>query len=72
MTTQADVPTDQQRRKAMPSGMKEDVFNLEEGSVVVQYPERLTQDSFDDFQSYLQLVIRKAKRSIVDESRQED
>ena len=52
----------------MQPGIKEDVFNLEEGSVVVQYPERLTQESFDDFESYLQLVIRKAKRSIVADS----
>ena len=64
-----DPPIPSQRppqgRPTMQPGIKEDVFNLEEGSVVVQYPDRLTQDSFEDFQSYLQLVIRKAKRSVI-------
>jgi len=57
-------PDRQQRRRIMQPGIKEDVFNLEEGTVVVQYPERLTKASFEDFESYLQLVIKKAKRSV--------
>ena len=44
---------------------KEDVFNLEEGRVLVQYPEQMTQASFDEFEAFLHLVIRKLKRSIV-------
>lgn len=47
----------------MQAGMKEDVFTLEEGPVVIQYPERLSRESFEDFESWLQLIIRKAKRS---------
>jgi hypothetical protein len=39
-----------------------------EGQVVLQYPERLSLESFEDFESWLLLVIRKAKRSV----RQED
>jgi len=52
------------RRQLLQSGVKEDVFTLDEGLVVIQYPERLSQESFEDFESWLQLVIRKAKRSI--------
>jgi hypothetical protein len=53
------------RRRPMQSGMKEDVFNLDEGPVVVQYPDRMSEASYQDLEDYLQLVIRKAKRSIV-------
>ena len=48
----------------MAPGTKEDVFTLEEGPVVLQYPEQLSQESFEDFQSWLELIVRKAKRSI--------
>lgn len=56
------------RRRSMQPGVKEDVFSLDEGQVVLKYPERLSPESFEDFESWLQLVIRKAKRSV----RQED
>jgi hypothetical protein len=61
----------QPRRRPMQPGIKEDVFTLEEGPVVIQYPERLSPESFEDFESWLQLVIRKAKRS-VQQDRQSD
>ncbi len=48
----------------MQAGMKEDVFTLDEGPVVLQYPETLSKESFEDLESWLQLIIRKAKRSI--------
>lgn len=54
----------QQRRRPMQAGTKEDVFTLEEGQVVLQYPESLSKESFEDFESWLELVVRKAKRSI--------
>lgn len=46
------------------ANFKEDVFTLEEGQVIIQWPEQLSQESFDDFESWLQLVIRKVKRSV--------
>jgi hypothetical protein len=55
---------EQQRRPQMPSGTKEDVFNLGEGPVVLQYPETMSPESFEDFESWLKLVIRKAKRGV--------
>lgn len=50
------------KRRAMP-GNKEDVFTLEEGSVVLQWPERLSDESVQDLEDWIQLIIRKAKRS---------
>lgn len=50
----------------MQSGTKEDVFTLEEGQVVIQYPDRFSQESFEDLESWLQLVIRKVKRLVRD------
>jgi hypothetical protein len=59
----------QHRRRPMQSGMKEDVFTLDEGQVVLQWPENLSQASFEDFESWLELVIRKVKRSVQSEKR---
>jgi hypothetical protein len=58
------------RRPRQP-GTKEDVFTLDEGAVVLQYPERLSPESFDDFEAWLQLIIRKAKRSVVQTDEEE-
>lgn len=48
------------------SGIAEDRFTLEEGVAMMQWPEHLTKESFEDFQSWVQLVLRKAKRAIRD------
>ncbi len=60
------------RRRSMQTGMKEDVFTLEEGQVVLQMPEKLSQESFEDFESWLGLIIRKAKRSVRSEDDEPD
>ena len=44
--------------------IKQDVFTLDEGKAVIQWPAHLSQDSFDEFDSWLKLVVGKAKRSI--------
>jgi len=46
------------------AGMKEDIFTLKEGDVVFQWPERLSQESFDDLEAWTQLILRKVKRHI--------
>ncbi len=46
------------------SGVKQDIFTLEEGRVVVQWPEKLSAESFQDFEDLLSLIVRKAKRSV--------
>jgi len=49
-------------------GMKQDVFTLDEGEVLLQWPAKLTPESYEDLNDWLQLILRKAKRSIADDS----
>ncbi len=63
----------QQRRRPVQAGMTEDVLNLpEEGQILIQMPEELSQAGFEDFQTWLELIIRKAKRSIRTEEEHEN
>ena len=50
-------------RKQM-QGMREDVFNLEEGQVVLQWPVNLSPESFEDFKGWIDLVLSRAKRAV--------
>ena len=43
---------------------KQDVFNLDEGLVVLQWPSRLSQESYDDLKDWMELQLRKIARSI--------
>jgi hypothetical protein len=49
------------RRQIMP-GTKEDVYSLEEGTVILQWPERISPESAQDLEYWLALIVRKAKR----------
>ena len=49
----------------MKPGTNQDVFTLEEGEVVLLWPNRLSQESFEDFKGWIELVLRKAKRAIL-------
>ena len=45
--------------------MRTDTFILEEGSTVaLQYPSTLTQSSYDDFEDWMKIELRKIKRLI--------
>jgi hypothetical protein len=46
-----------------PSGIRQDIFTLEEGRVVLQWPDRLSAGSLEDFEDWLQLMLRKVRRS---------
>lgn len=46
------------------AGVRQDTFTLDEGQAVLQWPERLSADSFEDFESWIQLQLKKIKRSI--------
>ena len=48
-------------------GMNQDIFTLEEGAVVFQWPAKLSQESYDDLEGWTALMLRKIKRSIVSE-----
>jgi hypothetical protein len=51
-------------RNQMP-GTREDVFNLEEGQAVLQWPEKLSPESFEEFKGWIELVLRRAKRAVI-------
>ena len=40
------------------------MFSLPEGEVVLQWPEPLSPESYEDFESWLNLILRKVKRSV--------
>lgn len=49
-----------------PVGVKEDVFSLDEGAVVLQWPDRLSKTSAQDLQDWLNLIGRKIQRAAMD------
>jgi hypothetical protein len=50
-------------------GVKQDIFTLEEGRIVLQWPERLSASSLEDFEDWWQLMLRKVRRSVKAESK---
>ena len=44
-------------------GMNSDTFTLDEGQVILQWPAKMSAESYEDFKSWLDLVARKAKRA---------
>ncbi len=47
-----------------PSGSRQDTFSLDEGMVILQWPATLSSDSYEDFESWIQLQLKKIKRSV--------
>jgi hypothetical protein len=45
-----------------PKGTRREVFTLDEGDVVLTFPDNLSAESYADLESHLQLFLRKAKR----------
>lgn len=43
--------------------MKNDVFTLDEGQASLQWPAKMSPDSYEDFKAWLDLIARKAKRA---------
>lgn len=44
-------------------GMKQEVFTLHEGDVVIRWPERLSPESLEDFEDWWKIMLRKVKRA---------
>lgn len=66
----ADPPkdsNDHKKRRTMHPGTKEDNYTLKHGEVVLQWPDRIPSDEYEDLEAWLQLMIRKVKRSVSDE-----
>ena len=45
------------------AGVKRDVFTLAEGEAVLEWPEGLSANSYEDLEGWLELMLRKIKRS---------
>lgn len=45
-------------------GIKQDVFSLEEGQVVIQWPSNMSASSFEDVRAWLDILERKISRSV--------
>lgn len=46
------------------AGVRQDTFTLDEGQAVLQWPDRLSADSFEYFESWIHLQLKKIKGSI--------
>lgn len=46
------------------TGSRRDVFSLDEGRVILEWPEKMSPESYEDFQAWVELQVRKIKRSI--------
>ncbi len=57
-------PIKRAERPERKAGMKEDVFSLKEGDVVLQWPEQLSAESYKDLEDWTAIILRKIKRSI--------
>lgn len=55
------------RMSQQTEGYLQDVFNLDEGEAVIQWPGGLSSTSFEDFKDWITLVLRKVERSVSDE-----
>lgn len=52
----------QGRRTPAKHGTRQEVFALDEGDVVLTFPDGLSLESYNDLQSYIEVFLRKAKR----------
>lgn len=50
--------------RSAPAGSKQDTFTLDEGLVILQWPSSLSGASYEDFESWIQLQLKKIKRSV--------
>ena len=53
----------QQQRHLKSAGQRQDVFSLDEGQVVIQWPATMSKESFEDFEDWLNLLIKKVGRA---------
>jgi len=56
-------PTTSERHQPMP-GMNNEVFTLMEGEVTLQWPANMSPESYEDFKEWLNLIAKKAGRTV--------
>lgn len=54
---------------AMLPSMRREIFALDEGDVILTFPDNLSADSYEDLEAYLQLFLRKARRRATSDQR---
>lgn len=69
INTKATQPTkdDMPRGYSVPEtspDVRTEVFNLDDGRVVIEYPDELSVESYEDLSDYMELFLRKLKRRI--------
>lgn len=52
------------KRIPLKAGMNHDIFTLEEGAASLQWPARMSPESYEEFKLWLDLIARKAKRAV--------
>jgi hypothetical protein len=45
-------------------GMKQEVFAMNEGDVVITWPESISAESFEDFSDWMKILLRKVQRNV--------
>lgn len=58
------LPRNKQLPPQQVSDMNQDTFTISEGIAVLQWPARLSADSVQDLEDWLELALRKIKRSV--------
>lgn len=50
--------------------MNEEIFALDSGNVTLQWPATMTAEEYEDFEAWLTIIKRKAKRAV--DTKEED
>ncbi len=51
--------------QATESGIRRDVFTMDEGEAILMWPSRMSPESYEDLKDWMQIQIRKMGRSVV-------
>jgi hypothetical protein len=70
-TSLLDRPASSFQAPAAKGRMLQEVFNLDEGPVTLNFPEHLSAESYEDLKDHLDLFLRKAKRQADRRAREE-
>lgn len=57
------------KQRTKSRGTKEDVYTLSGGDAVLQWPESISEEEYEEIADWLQLLLKKMKRSIGEEKR---
>lgn len=66
MPQQTETPMDTLQPPVKPPapGAKQDTFSLDEGQVVLQWPSKMSKNSYEDFKDWIELQVRKIGRAV--------